>query len=340
MKTGAKLKKTGFISSPLTPSIPLVRFNLHHLSNRSSVMKKAFVVCVLAAAATWGSSAWAIGRLADVTVTDRSTGATLPVHYYRGEYWVAGVPGAKYAIDIRNASGRRVLAVTSVDGVNVVSGETAAVAQTGYVFAPWQRYGINGWRKSNSDVAAFEFTASPNSYAERTGRPRDVGVIGVALFLERAPVPAQNVPAPVAPYHSRSESRESAAPSAAALPPPPAAAVPSPAPTVQGTAGSGESAAPARRSHDAAQSSADKAVAAQAAPKLGTGHGARESSYVSHTEFERERSTPNEVIRIRYDSRENLVAMGVLPQPRPPLPQPNPFPDSPIGYVPDPPHYR
>jgi hypothetical protein len=304
------------------------------------MMKKTFVVCVLAAAATWGNSAWAIGRLADVTVTDRSTGAALPVHYHRGEYWVAGVPGAKYAIDVRNASGRRVLAVTSVDGVNVVSGETASIKQSGYVFEAWQRYGITGWRKSNNDVAAFEFTAPPNSYAERTGRPRDVGVIGLALFLERLPVPVQMVPVPVLPYHSRSEQRESAAPADSAAPPSPVAPAPSLAPTVQGAAGAMGSAAPARRSPDAALGSADKAVATQAAPKLGTGHGERESSYVSHTDFERERNRPNEVIRIRYDSRENLVAMGVLPQPRPPMPQPNPFPDSPIGYVPDPPLYR
>jgi hypothetical protein len=71
--------------------------------------------------------------------------------------------------------------------------------------------------------------------------------------------------------------------------------------------------------------------------KLGTGHGAREASYVQDTDFERLSSTPNEVIRIRYDSYENLVAMGVVPAPRWRT-APNPFPDSPLpGYVPDPP---
>ena len=44
--------------------------------------------------------AQAIGRLADVTIVDRDTGATLPVHYARGEYWVAGRPGARYAITV------------------------------------------------------------------------------------------------------------------------------------------------------------------------------------------------------------------------------------------------
>ena len=48
------------------------------------------------------------------------------------------------------------------------------------------------------------------------------------------------------------------------------------------------------------------------APKLGTGHGERESSYVQETEFQRQQPGPNEVIRIRYDSMDNLVALGVV----------------------------
>jgi hypothetical protein len=297
-------------------------------------MKKLMLVLAVAAAASgFSHQALAIGRLADVTVTDRSTGTTLPVHYHRGEYWVAGTPGAKYAIDIRNASGRRVLAVTSVDGVNVVSGETASMQQSGYVFGAYQRYDITGWRKSNSDVAAFEFTASPNSYAERTGRPRDVGVIGVALFRERPPVQVQ----PVVPYHSRAQRYEESA--GAARPAAPAAA-PTPAPYA---ADAEKSAAPSGMANESRSESKDsmaKRAAPQAAPKLGTGHGERESSYVSHTEFERESSSPSEVVRIRYDSYANLVAMGVIASPRPVQPRPNPFPDNTVGYAPDPPWYK
>jgi hypothetical protein len=39
-------------------------------------------------------------------------------------------------------------------------------------------------------------------------------------------------------------------------------------------------------------------------------------------------------VRIRYDSRENLIAMGVIPA-RPLPPRPNPFPSN-SGYAPDP----
>src|SRR5579863_6765033 len=144
--------------------------------------------------------AQAMGGVAEVAIIDRDSGAELSPHFYHGEYWVAGRPGARYAIEIRNRLGERLLAVTSVDGVNVVSGATAAWDQTGYVFGSGERYQITGWRKTDAEVAAFTFTASPNSYAERTGRPANVGVIGVALFRERQP-PQAYVP-PVIGYPS------------------------------------------------------------------------------------------------------------------------------------------
>jgi hypothetical protein len=305
-------------------------------------MKKLILALATAAVASgFSAQALAVGRLADVTVTDRSTGAALPVHYHRGEYWVAGTPGAKYAIDIRNGSGRRVLAVTSVDGVNVVSGETASTAQTGYVFDAWQRYDITGWRKSNNSVAAFEFTASPGSYAERTGRPRDVGVIGVALFRERVVAPPPPVVVPYSrPRHYDDYSGEArrSAPSSAA----PSAATGSAAESSKDSSARAE--APSGLERESSSNSASKRAAPQyapqPAPKLGTGHGERESSYVNHTEFERESNSPAEVIRIRYDSYANLLAMGVVPTPRPAHPRPNPFPDSQVGFAPDPPYWR
>src|SRR5690242_11111874 len=149
---------------------------------------KLMTYCVALAAATLSGEALALGDLAQIAIIDRTTGAELASHFYRGEYWVAGTPGARYAIEIRNHLGERVLAVASVDGVNVVSGATAGWDQTGYVFDPGQSYQITGWRKSDSEVAAFTFTASPNSYAARTGRPANIGVIGIALFRERQPL--------------------------------------------------------------------------------------------------------------------------------------------------------
>ena len=251
-------------------------------------------------------------------------------------YWVAGTPGAKYSVSVTNGSSGRVLAVMSVDGVNVLNGETAGIEQSGYVFNAYQRYDVNGWRKSNLEIAAFEFVASPASYAERTGRPANVGVIGVALFTERVYQPPVSVTPPYpyrpSPYDGRkygaNEGTGAAADSAQNRPAPaaPATAAPSQSSDYGGLA-------------KRAESRADPS--AQLREKLGTGHGEREYSQVSNTAFNRAQSTPNETISIRYDSRENLVSMGVIQEPRyGGNRRPRPFPES-YGFVPDPPrHWR
>jgi hypothetical protein len=260
-----------------------------------------------------------VGGIAQVAIIDRDSGAVLSPYFYHGEYWVAGTPGARYAIEIRNCLTERVLAVTSVDGVNVVTGATAGWDQAGYVFGPGERYQITGWRKSDAQVAAFTFTDSPNSYAGRTGRPANIGVIGVAVFRERPPQPvysppsiSRNAPEASAPAHDANAARESR------------------------SAAAGEA-----RSKAAPAVSPPASALLQApspAPKLGTGHGEREFSYASHTEFSRMQTQPNELIRIHYDSLDNLVALGILKRPRPLPAQADPFPASPVEhYVPDPP---
>ncbi len=127
----------------------------------------------------------------DVQIVDRATGQVLPTFGYRGHTYVSGEPGHEYEIRIRSDDAQRLLAVASVDGVNVITGQTAASGQSGYVVDPYGFARIEGWRKSMSRTAAFYFTRLPDSYAARTGRPENVGVIGVALFRERTHCCAQ-----------------------------------------------------------------------------------------------------------------------------------------------------
>jgi hypothetical protein len=244
------------------------------------------------------------------------------------------------------------MAVTSVDGVNVISGETAAVNQSGYVFYAWQAYDIAGWRKSNQEIAAFTFTSIPKSYAARTGRPQNVGVIGVALFRERyvpppPPAPVGNVGPGVPPAAASSAARdqqedmeleERQVTGSRALPPsaPSGSAGPGGGAARGGAPGGGSGRAGGAASGAAAGIGQAEQSQSSASPSLGTGHGRREASAVVNVAFERAQATPDEVIRIRYDSHDNLVAMGVIP----PAPQPrplDPFPNTPDRrYVPDP----
>ena len=59
-----------------------------------------------------------------------------------------GRPGSEYRVEVRNREGGDLLAVVSVDGVNVITGESAHPAQSGYVVGPRGRLAVDGWRKS------------------------------------------------------------------------------------------------------------------------------------------------------------------------------------------------
>ena len=253
----------------------------------------------------------AVGSLVDVALVDRDAATVLDVTPHHGRHYVAGRPGARYAIRVTNRTGERVLAVMSVDGVNIVTGQTAAWNQSGYVLQPWASHEITGWRKSAQEVAAFEFAALPDSYAALTGRPNDVGVIGVALFNERLLRP----PRPTAPQVSRSEGTG--------------------APLASGAAREAERVEPASKSAAAEDSAADAARAPlrERADRLGTAHGARENSYASTTSFVRRTPRPAEQVSIFYDRYENLARAGVFAPAA--LSSPAPFPSSRnAGYVP------
>jgi hypothetical protein len=238
-----------------------------------------------------------------VEIFDRTEGRVLPVYWHDGRRYIVGKPGNEYAIRVRNGGAARVLTVMSVDGVNVVTGDTASPRQSGYVLSPYESAEIAGWRTSLSRTAAFYFTSLPDSYAARTGRPDNVGVIGVAVFAERA--------RPIALGEAR---RKDAA---------------------RDEAKTAQAPAPSNAAAGAARSEATDSVAREPASRLGTGYGRSESSYASYTQFERASETPVETIAIYYDSYENLLAQGVPVAPPLARLQPNPFPES-GRFVPDP----
>src|SRR5882762_7045248 len=151
---------------------------------------KSWKTLLAVAAFSHASHALALGGLADLSVYDRTEGRQLAVHWHEGRAYVVGTPGNEYQVTLRSRSREEVLAVVSVDGINVITGQSADPAQSGYVLAPSGALEIRGWRKSLAQTAAFYFTSLPDSYAARTGRPDDVGVIGIALFRKKQDLPA------------------------------------------------------------------------------------------------------------------------------------------------------
>ncbi len=265
-------------------------------------------------------------RIVHLSVVDRETGEAKRVYLHDRRYFIAAQTGSRYSLRVENFSSERVLVVLSVDGVNVLSGETADFNQRGYILSPHESADINGWRKSQTEIAAFRFAPLAQSYAARTGRPSDVGVIGMAVFRERRPPP----PPKISSSNGRRYSGVSL-PDMMAPPPPPPPPPPSP--------GRAEP-MPASLNADAAKAAGDASPAR--AEKVGTAHGEIERDVIRTEPFERASNIPASVRVLEYDSVRNLVAAGVIPATAEEAHQPHAFPghhDN-EGYVPDPPPYR
>src|SRR4029077_923714 len=121
-----------------------------------------------------------------------------------------------------------------------------------------------GWRKSLERTAAFYFTDLGDSYAARTGRPGNVGVIGVAVFREKRPPIAYRTPRDPLTLGGSLDARERGD----------APALNSAVPQAPAVAPSLAEAAPMARQ----EQSLDRAAKSLASP-LGTGHGRNETSY-------------------------------------------------------------
>jgi len=274
-------------------------------SSRARDRRWSRLVAAAALALAFDTAAHAMPPSAvTIDVYDRTQGETLAIHPLDSQRYVVGTPGHEYAIRIRNETSRRILAVTSVDGVNVVTGETAAPEQSGYVIEAGGSVEIAGWRRSLERTSAFYFTDLGDSYAARTGRPRNVGVIGVAVFHELVrPMISSFLRDKVLAHENEGDPRARAERADAAAPA---------APAEDAAAASGRLAASEPRQ--------------MLSNKLGTGFGRDEASLVQRVRFARATSAPAESISIQYDRRDNLIAMGVLPRPRYAQQTPDPFP--------------
>jgi hypothetical protein len=302
----------------------------------------------------------------ELAVINRETGEPLKIWRHHGRLFVAGDLGGRYSLRVTNHTDKRIMVVLSVDGVNILTGQTANYDQDGYVFSPYQSYDLLGWRKSNTEVADFTFAPLPQSYAAKTGRSSDVGVIGMAVFNEKVAVqPAAAATTPPLPPPPVSNPAPRTTGSQAALraqaPPPPPISLPAPAlrlppirnpqPEAVGPPAPVPPSPPAPPAPPAAAAAPSRLtaipnrLAERAAPrpldeKLGTAHGAREWSVTYNVTFVRATLNPQAVRQIEYDTFDHLVASGVIPWNLDHRPQPFPAKPGGNGYVPDPPGER
>lgn len=121
---------------------------------------------------------------------------------HNGRTYVEAREGSEFTLRLKNNTASRVEAVVSVDGLSVLDGEPATISSRGYILAAYQSYDVVGWRKDLGSCARFVFSSRGESYAAKTGQPRDIGVIGLMAWKEKVvPLPPPpviiNSPAPV-----------------------------------------------------------------------------------------------------------------------------------------------
>jgi len=239
------------------------------------------------------------------------------IYHHDGCSYVEGIDGRRYLIRVTNPTMGRVETVVSVDGIDVHDGKQAATDKSGLVINPRGSYDFEGFRVSNEKVAAFRFGGVEGGYAAHKGDTSNVGVIGVAIYREqeRMPIiinkteitfqsdlysaqpnwiggwsgPARIPKGGIDSFRSiRRSSRSKGILSTQAMSSvEPSCTVASPAP----------------------QAATESVVS----PALATEFGESRESKVGETTFIRKTSSPWRLFTIRYESRENLVKLGIVP---------------------------
>lgn len=270
---------------------------------------------------------------------ERPGGGEFPSFWHSGSNYVAGEIGSRYVVRVDNHTGRRIEAVVTVDGRDVVSGQLGDYKkQRGYIVEPYGSVTIDGFRQSLDQVAAFRFSRLRDAYSTRRGTPQHVGVIGVAVFKEyQAPRQKPRYSRPVSPYPTRpyydrypAGEDESAAPNESKRSDRPAS-------------GAASESAPYRDGDDGDYYGGGR-YAPPAPERIGTEYGESRYSSVREVTFRRKnKRRPDVVLTTYYDSMDGLRARGIpvdpYPYPEPdPYYDPDPFPEP--GFAPPPPPRR
>ena len=215
-------------------------------------------------------------------------GSPVQVIYGRGRRYVEAREGAEYELLVRNPSPVRVAVALSVYGLNTIDARrTSAWESSKWVIEPYGTIRISGWQMSSSRARHFYFTTERDSYAARLGRASDLGVITAVFFRESAPR-TYTVPPP--PYDGPAPRRSEA-----------------PKDNEMRAEGEERSARGSAGVSKAARPRSDDGYAA-------TGIGRSVEHDVDWVQMRLER-TPAAEVSVRYEYRDALVRLGLLPRP-------------------------
>jgi hypothetical protein len=225
-------------------------------------------------------------------------GRPLTEYPARAATYVEARRDAEYAVRLSNHTSGRVAVALAVDGLNSIDAKTTpARAAAKWILDPYQSIVVEGWQISSDSARRFFFTTEADSYGEWLGETANLGVIEAAFFRERQPDRIVQAPRP---------KREGS---------------------------SGRSDAPAAPDAQEDSASRESGETSDADDYAATGIGRRVDNPVRLVRIDLE-DRPAASIRIRYEYREQLVRLGVLPWPW--APEPLTRRERASGFAPDP----
>jgi hypothetical protein len=211
----------------------------------------------------------------------------IPLKNYsaRGTTYVEALEGREYSIRLTNRTSGRIAVALTVDGLNTIDAKTTTARDASkWILGPHRSITLDGWQTGSSTARRFFFTTEEKSYGAWLGKTSNLGIVSAAVFREKRPVPA-----PITRPQTKRRSyggRDGAD-----------------APSMRGAAGESEH---REKAMPQAEPPADDELAA-------TGIGRELQHHVRRIAFEAEAS-PATVLELRYEYRDALVRLGVLPR--------------------------
>ncbi len=203
-------------------------------------------------------------------------GKPLTEYPARGTTYIEALRGREYALRLTNLIDRRIAVALAVDGLNSIDAKTTPASKASkWVLGPFETTTISGWQVSSTDARRFFFTAEEESYGNWLGRDANLGVIEAVVFREQKPRMTLG---------QWFGSRSKAAP------------------------------APTDRARPSAEAEKRAGEAADADDLAATGIGRRVDHRVQRVHLDLE-DRPAAQLRLRYEYRQQLVYLGVLPSP-------------------------
>ena len=203
-------------------------------------------------------------------------GKPLTEYAARGTTYIEALHGREYALRLTNLGDRRIAVALAVDGLNSIDAKTTSASRASkWVLGPYQTTTISGWQVSSTDARRFFFTTEEESYGSWLGRDTNLGVIEAVVYREKKPRL-----------------------------------------TLGQWLGSDSKAAPAPtdRARPSAEAEKRSGEAADADDMAATGIGRRVDHRVQRVQLDLE-NRPAAQLRLRYEYRQQLVHLGVLPSP-------------------------